>query len=73
MNNELSDRQRAITLRLAGQSVEDRCRLLGRTPAWFHIWWRRYRALGPGGLLELTRANVQPRRIAPRFAWSEPS
>jgi len=65
MNNELSDRQRAITLRLAGQSVEDICRLLGRTPAWFHIWWRRYRALGPNGLLELTRANVQPRRIAP--------
>ncbi len=65
MNNELSDRQRAITLRLAGQSVEDICRILGRTPAWFHIWWRRYRALGPNGLLELTRANVQPRRIAP--------
>jgi len=65
MNNELSDRQRAITLRLASQSVEDICRLLGRTPAWFHIWWRRYRALGPNGLLELTRANVQPRRIAP--------
>jgi hypothetical protein len=65
MNNELSDRQQAIKLRLAGQSVEDICRIVGRTPAWFHIWWRRYRALGPNGLLELTRANVQPRRIAP--------
>jgi hypothetical protein len=65
MNNELADRQQAIKLRLAGQSVEDICRILGRTPAWFHIWWRRYRALGPNGLLDLTRANVQPRRIAP--------
>src|SRR6266568_4966390 len=65
MNNELTDRQQAIKLRLAGRSVEDICRILGRTPAWFHIWWRRYRALGPNGLLELTRANVQPRRIAP--------
>ena len=65
MNNELTDRQQAIKLRLTGRSVEDICRILGRTPAWFHIWWRRYRALGPNGLLELTRANVQPRRIAP--------
>ncbi len=65
MNNELTDRQQAIKLRLTGRSVEDLCRILGRTPAWFHIWWRRYRALGPNGLLDLTRANVQPRRIAP--------
>jgi putative transposase len=65
MNNELTDRQQAIKLRLAGQSVDDICRLLGRSHDWFHLWWRRYRALGPDGLLELTRANVQPRRIAP--------
>jgi len=65
MSNEFADRQQAIKLRLAGQSVEDICRLLGRTAAWFHRWWRRYRALGPNGLLELTRANVQPSRIAP--------
>jgi putative transposase len=65
MNNELSDRQQAIKLRLAGQSVEDICRLLGRSRDWFHTWWRRYRALGPTGLFDLTRANVQPRRIAP--------
>ena len=65
MSNELSDRQQAIKLRLVGQSVEDICRILGRTPAWFHIWWRRYRAIGPNGMLDLTRANVQPRRIAP--------
>ena len=46
MDNELADRQQAIKLRLAGQSVETICRLLGRSPAWFHIWWRRYRAPG---------------------------
>jgi len=65
MSNEFADRQQAIKLRLAGQSVEDICRLLGRTVAWFHRWWRRYRALGPNELLDLTRANVQPSRIAP--------
>ncbi len=65
MNNELSDRQQAIKLRLAGQSVEEICRLVGRSRDWFHTWWRRYRALGPTGLFDLTRANVQPRRIAP--------
>ena len=65
MHNELSDRQQAIKLRLAGQSVEEICQIVGRSPAWFHIWWRRYRALGPNGLFDLTRANVQPRRITP--------
>lgn len=67
MNNELTDRQQAIKLRLAGQSVEEICRMMGRSPAWFHIWWRRYRALGPNGLFDLTRANVQPRRITPEL------
>ena len=67
MNNELSDRQQAIKLRLAGQSVAELCRILGRGPAWFHIWWRRYRALGPNGLFDLTRANAQPRRITPEL------
>src|SRR5574341_2348883 len=65
MNNEFADRQQAITLRLAGQPVEEICRIVGRSHDWFHMWWRRYRALGPNGLLDLTRANVQPRRIAP--------
>ena len=65
MSNDFADRQQAIKLRLAGQSVEDICRVLGRTRAWFHLWWRRYRALGPNGLFDLTRANAQPRRIAP--------
>lgn len=65
MNNELSDRQQAIKLRLAGQSVEAICHLLKRSRHWFHTWWRRYRALGPKGLFDLTRTNVQPARIAP--------
>ncbi|MDP1633749.1 MAG: helix-turn-helix domain-containing protein [Gallionellaceae bacterium] len=65
MNNELSDCQQAIKLRLAGRSVEEICGILGRSPAWFHIWWRRYRALGPNGLFDLTRTTTQPRRITP--------
>jgi transposase InsO family protein len=65
MNNEFTDRQQAIKLRLAGHSVEEISRLLGHPPTWFHGWWRRYRALGPNGLFDLTRANVQPRRITP--------
>ncbi len=63
MNNEYADRQQAVTLRLAGHSVDEICRILGRSPAWFHIWWRRYRAAGPTSLLDLTRVNLQPRRI----------
>ena len=65
MNNELADRQQAIKLRLAGKTVVEICQILGRSPDWFHTWWRRYRALGPNGLYELTRANTQPRRITP--------
>jgi putative transposase len=65
MDNELADRQQAVKLRLAGQSVEAICHLLGRSHDWFHTWWRRYRADGPNGLFDRTRANGQPRRIAP--------
>jgi transposase InsO family protein len=70
MNNELADRQQAIKLRLAGKAVVEICRLLGRSPDWFHTWWRRYRALGPNGLFYLTRANAQPRRIPPEVERS---
>ena len=65
MNNEFLARQQAIQMRLAGQSVATICRVLGRTRTWFYRWWRRYRALGPNGLFELTRSNAQPRRISP--------
>jgi len=65
MNNEFADRQQAIKLRLAGHSVDAISRLVGRSREWVHTWWRRYRARGPNGLFDQTRANVQPRRIAP--------
>ena len=62
MKDEFADRLRAIKLRLAGQSVEQICRVLGRSRAWFHRWWRRYtcptsrasagRASGPDGLFD---------------------
>lgn len=67
MDNELSDRQQAIKLRLAGRSVEEICRMLGYSRKWFHLWWRRYRSHGPNGLFDLTRSNVQPRRISPEL------
>jgi transposase InsO family protein len=57
MHDELSARQRAISLRLAGQPVKRICSALGRCEAWFHKWWRRYLEAGPEGLYDLTRAN----------------
>ena len=67
MDNELADRQQAIKLRLAGRSVEEICGILNRSRDWFNTWWRRYRMLGPNGLFDLTRSNVQPRRISPEL------
>jgi hypothetical protein len=57
MGNELSDRQAAIRMRLAGESITNICRTLKRSKPWFHKWWKRYLALGPEGLYDLTRAN----------------
>src|SRR5690348_17528343 len=57
MNDELTARQRAITLRLAGRPVQHICSTLGRCEAWFHRWWRRYLEAGPEGLYDRTRAN----------------
>jgi len=65
MNDELFARQQAIQLRLAGQSINTICRTVHRSRVWFHLWWRRYRAQGPDGLFDLTRANVHPRRLSP--------
>lgn len=65
MKDEFSDRHQAIRLRLAGQPVEHICQVLGRSRVWFHIWWRRYQALGVTGLFDLTRATHQPPRLAP--------
>ena len=71
MKDEFSDRHQAIRLRLAGQPVEHLCQVLGRSRVWFHIWWRRYQALGVTGLFDLTRATHQPPRLAPQqFGWA---
>ena len=66
--DDLTARQRAISLRLAGQPVKQICSALGRTEAWFHKWWRRYLEAGPEGLYDLTRANHQvAQRISPEL------
>ena len=44
MHDELAARHRAITLPLAGQSVNAICAAVGRSDRWFHKWcaatWR---------------------------------
>ena len=68
MHDELTARQRAISLRLAGRTVKQVCSALGCSEAWFQKWWRRYLETGPDGLYDLTRANHQvARRIAPEL------
>jgi transposase InsO family protein len=59
MHDDLSVRQTAIRLRLAGENVESICRTLKRSKAWLHKWWRRYLESGPEGLYDLTRGNRQ--------------
>lgn len=65
MSDELSIRQMAIRLRLAGESVESICSTLKRSAPWFHKWWQRYLTMGPEGLYDLTRANHQVARQTP--------
>jgi putative transposase len=68
MPDELTARQRAINLRLAGRSVKYICAALGRVEAWFYKWWRRYLEDGPDGLYDLTRANHHvAQRISPEL------
>jgi transposase InsO family protein len=57
MHDELSARQRAISLRLAGRPVKHICAMLGRSETWFHKWWGRYLEAGPDGLYDRTRAH----------------
>jgi putative transposase len=63
MSDELTARQRAISLRLAGRPVKYICAAVGRSEPWFHKWWGRYLRAGPEGLYDLTRA----RHAAPRI------
>ena len=65
MNDELSIRQMAIRLRLAGENIESICHSLKRSTPWFHKWWQRYLALGPEGLYDMTRANQHVARRTP--------
>jgi transposase InsO family protein len=68
MHDELTARQRAISLRLAGRTVKQICLALSRTEAWFHKWWRRYLEAGPEGLYDLTRAHHHlAQRIPPEL------
>jgi hypothetical protein len=68
MNDELSARQRAISLRLAGRSVHAIGAAVGRTDCWFRKWWRRYLDVGPEGLYDRTRANHHvAQRIPPEL------
>jgi putative transposase len=68
MKDELAARQRAISLRLAGRSVQHICSVLSRGKVWFHKWWGRYLQAGPEGLYDLTRANHHiAQRIPPEL------
>src|SRR6266480_8074007 len=68
MNDELTARHRAITLRLASRPVKAICAAVGRSEVWFHKWWRRYLEDGPNGLYDLTRANHHvAQRISPEL------
>jgi putative transposase len=68
MHDELAARHRAITLRLAGRTVQAICAAVGRSEVWFRKWWGRYLQAGPEGLYDLTRANHHvAQRIAPEL------
>ena len=68
MHDELTARQRAITLRLAGRPIKAICTVVGRSEVWFHKWWGRYLLAGPEGLYDLTRANHHvAQRISPEL------
>jgi transposase InsO family protein len=68
MYDELAARQRAIALRLSGRPVQSICQALGRSPFWFHKWWRRYLQAGAAGLYDLTHATHHvAQRIAPEL------
>jgi hypothetical protein len=68
MHDELSRRQAAIRLRLAGESIQAICRTVQRSEPWFHKWWKRYLAMGPEGLYDLTRGTRQVvNRIPPHI------
>src|SRR5438046_545676 len=68
MNDELSARQRAISLRLAGRSAKTTGRPLAAAGAGSPKGCRPYLEAGPEGLYDLTRANHHvAQRIPPEL------
>ncbi len=63
MSAELSLRQRAMRLRLAGWAVTLICTTLSRSREWFYKWWDRYQAEGAGGLRDRSHAPSHSRRV----------
>ena len=57
MYNELSDRQQAIRMRLAGDTFCMISHAIRRSTAWVRKWWHRYLNAGGEGLYDLTRAH----------------
>ena len=57
MRNELSDRQQAIRMRLAGETMATIYHTLQRSEAWVRKWWHRYLDAGGEGLYDLSRAH----------------
>ena len=69
MNDEFTARQRAITLRLSGRPVKYICQALGRSPFWFHKWWRRYLESGAEGLYDQAFQGGDCHLFAALRAW----
>jgi homeodomain-containing protein len=65
MSAELSLRQRAMRLKLAGWAVTLICHTLGRGRDWFYKWWRRYQAEGAQGLRDRSHAPKANCRAMP--------
>ena len=57
MRNELADRQQAIRMRLAGETLATIQRTLQRSRTWVRKWWHRYLEAGGEGLYDLSRAH----------------
>jgi hypothetical protein len=58
MRNELSARQQAIRMRLAGDTVSMISYALRRSGAWVRKWWQRYLTAGGEGLYDLSHAHA---------------
>ncbi len=63
MSAELSLRQRAMRLRLAGWAVTLICMTLSRSREWFYKWWDRYQAEGASGLRDRSHAPSHNQRV----------